>query len=185
VVIFNRIWANKGNFHNFKVKINLRLSGGFLLSWWMGLGTATQQRQNPCTPAWTRLFTLYQRRWKGWPFWSQGVNSFIARLSGLQKSHAHMPTCPHAGTLLKKMKIVPIIELAQTGNIHWQWQFETQATTKMDWATKNLKIRKATRKPGPRTFFIMFTPARDFLLETPWRIIIPNPNVNSHSLWSW
>jgi hypothetical protein len=29
---------------------------------------------------------------------------------------------------------------------------------------------------------IMFTPARDFLLETPWRIIIPNPNVNSHSL---
>jgi hypothetical protein len=25
----------------------------------------------------------------------------------------------------------------------------------------------------------MFTPARDFLLETPWRIIIPNPNVNS------
>jgi hypothetical protein len=26
---------------------------------------------------------------------------------------------------------------------------------------------------------------RDFLLETPWRIIIPNPNVNSHSLWSW
>jgi hypothetical protein len=32
---------------------------------------------------------------------------------------------------------------------------------------------------------IMFTPARDFLLETPRRIIIPNPNVNSHSLWSW
>jgi hypothetical protein len=31
-------------------------------------------------------------------------------------------------------------------------------------------------------FPIMFTPARDFLLETPWRIIIPNPNVNSHSL---
>jgi hypothetical protein len=29
---------------------------------------------------------------------------------------------------------------------------------------------------------IMFTPARYFLLETPWRIIIPNPNVNSHSL---
>jgi hypothetical protein len=29
---------------------------------------------------------------------------------------------------------------------------------------------------------IMFTPARDFLLETPWRIIIPIPNVNSHSL---
>jgi hypothetical protein len=29
---------------------------------------------------------------------------------------------------------------------------------------------------------IMFTPARDFLLETPWRIIIPNSNVNSHSL---
>jgi hypothetical protein len=29
---------------------------------------------------------------------------------------------------------------------------------------------------------IMFTPARDFLLETPLRIIIPNPNVNSHSL---
>jgi hypothetical protein len=29
---------------------------------------------------------------------------------------------------------------------------------------------------------IMFTPARDFLLETHWRIIIPNPNVNSHSL---
>jgi hypothetical protein len=29
---------------------------------------------------------------------------------------------------------------------------------------------------------IMFTPARDFLLETPWRIIIPNPNVNCHSL---
>jgi hypothetical protein len=28
----------------------------------------------------------------------------------------------------------------------------------------------------------MFTPARDFLLETPWRIIIPNPNVNSQSL---
>jgi hypothetical protein len=28
----------------------------------------------------------------------------------------------------------------------------------------------------------MFTPARDFLLETPWRIIIPNPNVNNHSL---
>jgi hypothetical protein len=28
----------------------------------------------------------------------------------------------------------------------------------------------------------MFAPARDFLLETPWRIIIPNPNVNSHSL---
>jgi hypothetical protein len=27
----------------------------------------------------------------------------------------------------------------------------------------------------------MFTPARDFLLETPWRIIIPNPNVNSHT----
>jgi hypothetical protein len=27
---------------------------------------------------------------------------------------------------------------------------------------------------------IMFNPARDFLLETPWRIIIPNPNVNSH-----
>jgi hypothetical protein len=32
---------------------------------------------------------------------------------------------------------------------------------------------------------IMFTPARDFLLETPWRIIIPNLNVNSHSGWSW
>jgi hypothetical protein len=31
----------------------------------------------------------------------------------------------------------------------------------------------------------MFTPARDFLLETPWRILIPNPNVNSLSLWSW
>jgi hypothetical protein len=30
----------------------------------------------------------------------------------------------------------------------------------------------------------MLTPARDFLLETPWRIIIPNPNVNSHSLLS-
>jgi hypothetical protein len=29
---------------------------------------------------------------------------------------------------------------------------------------------------------IMFTPARDFLLETPWKIMIPNPNVNSHSL---
>jgi hypothetical protein len=29
---------------------------------------------------------------------------------------------------------------------------------------------------------IMFTPARDFLLETPWMIIIPNPNVISHSL---
>jgi hypothetical protein len=29
---------------------------------------------------------------------------------------------------------------------------------------------------------IMFTPARDFLLETPVRIIIPNPNVSSHSL---
>jgi hypothetical protein len=28
---------------------------------------------------------------------------------------------------------------------------------------------------------IMFTPDRDFLLETPWRIIIPNPKVNSHS----
>jgi hypothetical protein len=25
---------------------------------------------------------------------------------------------------------------------------------------------------------IMFTPARDFLLEAPWRIIIPIPNVN-------
>jgi hypothetical protein len=34
-------------------------------------------------------------------------------------------------------------------------------------------------------FHIMFTPAGDFLLETPWRIIIPNPNVNSHSLSSW
>jgi hypothetical protein len=32
------------------------------------------------------------------------------------------------------------------------------------------------------TCTIMFTPARDFLLETPWRIIIPNPNVNSHYL---
>jgi hypothetical protein len=31
---------------------------------------------------------------------------------------------------------------------------------------------------------IMFTLARDILLETPWRIIIPNPSVNSHSLWS-
>jgi hypothetical protein len=28
----------------------------------------------------------------------------------------------------------------------------------------------------------MFTPARDFLLKTPWRIIIHNPNVSSHSL---
>jgi hypothetical protein len=28
----------------------------------------------------------------------------------------------------------------------------------------------------------LWVPARDFLLETPWRIIIPNPNVNSHSL---
>jgi hypothetical protein len=28
---------------------------------------------------------------------------------------------------------------------------------------------------------IMFTPARDFLLETPWRIIIPNPN----QLFAW
>jgi hypothetical protein len=35
------------------------------------------------------------------------------------------------------------------------------------------------------TPYIIFTPARDFLLETPRRIIIPNPNVNSHSLWSW
>jgi hypothetical protein len=34
----------------------------------------------------------------------------------------------------------------------------------------------------PKYTDIMFTPARDFLLETPWRIIIPNPNVNSHSL---
>jgi hypothetical protein len=25
----------------------------------------------------------------------------------------------------------------------------------------------------------MFTPARDFRLETPWRIIIPNPNVST------
>jgi hypothetical protein len=31
-------------------------------------------------------------------------------------------------------------------------------------------------------YTIMFTPARDFLLETPWRIIIPIQNVNSHSL---
>jgi hypothetical protein len=30
--------------------------------------------------------------------------------------------------------------------------------------------------------YIMFTPARYFLLETPWRIIIPNPSVNSHYL---
>jgi hypothetical protein len=28
----------------------------------------------------------------------------------------------------------------------------------------------------------MFTPARDFLLETPWRIIIRNPNVKSFPL---
>jgi hypothetical protein len=32
--------------------------------------------------------------------------------------------------------------------------------------------------PPPHQLFIMFTPARDFPLETPWRIIIPNPNVN-------
>jgi hypothetical protein len=36
--------------------------------------------------------------------------------------------------------------------------------------------------PESLAAYIMFTPARDFLLETPWRIIIPNPNVNSHSL---
>jgi hypothetical protein len=38
------------------------------------------------------------------------------------------------------------------------------------------------RKNEQQKQSIMFTPARDFLLETPWRIIIPNPNVNSHSL---
>jgi hypothetical protein len=32
------------------------------------------------------------------------------------------------------------------GNIHWQ--FETQATTEMDWATKNLKIRKQVAQLG-------------------------------------
>jgi voltage-dependent calcium channel T type alpha-1G len=32
--------------------------------------------------------------------------------------------------------------------------------------------------PVSKVYTIMFTPARDFLLETPWRIIIPNPNVN-------
>jgi hypothetical protein len=35
---------------------------------------------------------------------------------------------------------------------------------------------------GTNLHYVVFTPARDFLLETPWRIIIPNPNVNSHSL---
>jgi hypothetical protein len=44
------------------------------------------------------------------------------------------------------------------------------------WAVKMLPPISYLNKP------IMFTPARDFLLETPWRIIIPNPNVNSHSL---
>jgi hypothetical protein len=33
-----------------------------------------------------------------------------------------------------------------------------------------------------RILHIMFTPARDFLLETHWRIIIPNPNVKSFPL---
>jgi hypothetical protein len=39
-------------------------------------------------------------------------------------------------------------------------------------------------QPYRDIFLNMFTPARDFLLETPWRIIIPNPNVNSQSLSS-
>jgi hypothetical protein len=45
-------------------------------------------------------------------------------------------------------------------------------------------ILRSLRKPhlAEMDETIMFTPARDFLLETPWRIIIPNPNVNSHSL---
>jgi hypothetical protein len=44
---------------------------------------------------------------------------------------------------------------------------------------------KKSKSPGvaiAKQDSIMFTAARDFLLETPWRIIIPNPNVNSHSL---
>jgi hypothetical protein len=35
---------------------------------------------------------------------------------------------------------------------------------------------------GEVFLYIMFTPAIYFLLESPWRIIIPNLNVNSHSL---
>jgi hypothetical protein len=52
---------------------------------------------------------------------------------------------------------------------------------------KIFKVFSITTLPKNMNFIlakthIMFTPAIDFLLETPWRIIIPNPNVNSHSL---
>jgi hypothetical protein len=51
----------------------------------------------------------------------------------------------------------------------------------------SLRVRRRVyyRLPKLQNSITMSTPARDFLLETPWRIIIPNPNVNSHSLWSW
>jgi hypothetical protein len=48
----------------------------------------------------------------------------------------------------------------------------------------NLQAEAALRFGKLTTICIMFTPARDFLLETPGRIIIPNPNVSSHSLSS-
>jgi hypothetical protein len=47
---------------------------------------------------------------------------------------------------------------------------------------KRVIIANSADHGGTLFYCIMFTPARDFLLETPWRIIIPNPNVNSHSL---
>jgi hypothetical protein len=48
-------------------------------------------------------------------------------------------------------------------------------------AAKKFLGYKSEDSPPKKFLSIMFTPARDFLLETPWRIIIPNPNVNSHS----
>jgi hypothetical protein len=52
------------------------------------------------------------------------------------------------------------------------------------WKKKNQSKVTTVLKHQPSQW-VLFTPARDFLLETPWRIIIPNPDVNSHSLWSW
>jgi hypothetical protein len=68
--------------------------------------------------------------------------------------------------------------LKQEHTPHSTWLSNAQCQSKI---LPHLKIR-FTMSSSLHLVYIMFTPARDFLLETPWRIIIPNPNVNSHFL---
>jgi hypothetical protein len=61
------------------------------------------------------------------------------------------------------------------------WRYRQKlGTDRWRWLSTWLKPMSASAGLTTRMHNITFTPTRDFLLETPWRIIIPNLNVNSH-----